>query len=391
MIHEVTLPKERIPAKYDYWSYKCAIQNGSKVSKGDKLATIVFSKDDVTKPRYLQHKIPICEFDMFSDFEGYVYQQHGSSTMCYNSWDSIKPNERILLTIYPDLDELCSSYFGTSYEISTDEFSSEKAIFWLRVAGKSFREGYMTKSGFLLYGGDISLQFVVLSGQPILKIISRKETLPIKKRDTVLFRFEDNSIRSFPIIETPGKMIAPYKDHCFVNLKLSKEDVYLFSNKGWDILKVEHNNGDAAHIFPNSYRDSYQSPFSSFLFKRYVKKYIQALGEVGVVLDDYSIPSERRSAESAPSEKEVCYVYLMKDISNGYYKIGISNRPEYRERTLQSEKPTIELLTAKPFTSRIIAEAIEQALHKAFGEKRLRGEWFELTPSDVNDIIQTLK
>jgi hypothetical protein len=29
-----------------------------------------------------------------------------------------------------------------------------------------------------------------------------------------------------------------------------------------------------------------------------------------------------------------CYVYLMKDVSNNYYKIGISKTPEYRERTL---------------------------------------------------------
>ena len=89
--------------------------------------------------------------------------------------------------------------------------------------------------------------------------------------------------------------------------------------------------------------------------------------------------------------KESCYVYLMKDLANGFHKIGVSNSPEYRERTLQSEKPTIELICAKKYPSRLIAESIEYSLHRAFGEKRLRGEWFELTPSDVNDIIQTLK
>jgi hypothetical protein len=71
-------------------------------------------------------------------------------------------------------------------------------------------------------------------------------------------------------------------------------------------------------------------------------------------------------------------------------KIGISNRPEYRERTLQSEKPTIELLCAKQYPSRTIAEAIEGALHKAFGEKRLRGEWFNLSDQDVIDLKITL-
>ena len=89
--------------------------------------------------------------------------------------------------------------------------------------------------------------------------------------------------------------------------------------------------------------------------------------------------------------QDPCYVYLMKDIANGYHKIGISNHPEYREGTLQSEKPTIELVCARQYPSRAIASAIESALDTAFAEKRLRGEWFELGENEVNDIIQTLK
>jgi hypothetical protein len=80
----------------------------------------------------------------------------------------------------------------------------------------------------------------------------------------------------------------------------------------------------------------------------------------------------------------------MKDETNGYHKIGISNKPEYRERTLQSEKPTIALLCAKEFPTRIIAEAIESALHKTFEDKRLRGEWFALDEKDVLNVIKTL-
>jgi len=36
--------------------------------------------------------------------------------------------------------------------------------------------------------------------------------------------------------------------------------------------------------------------------------------------------------------------YLMIDEQNNYYKIGRSNNPNYRESTLQSEKPLIKLL-----------------------------------------------
>jgi regulator of replication initiation timing len=88
--------------------------------------------------------------------------------------------------------------------------------------------------------------------------------------------------------------------------------------------------------------------------------------------------------------KDACYLYLMKDFNTGYYKIGISNSPEYREKTLQSEKPTIEMICNKKYVSRRMAASFEQALHKTFSEKRVRGEWFELNQNDVEEIKSTL-
>ena len=91
------------------------------------------------------------------------------------------------------------------------------------------------------------------------------------------------------------------------------------------------------------------------------------------------------------NEKASCYVYLMMDTTNNFHKIGISNHPRYREHTLQSDKPTIELLCAKEYPSRAIAEAIESALHNVYANKRIRGEWFNLDVSDVENIKQTLR
>jgi hypothetical protein len=81
----------------------------------------------------------------------------------------------------------------------------------------------------------------------------------------------------------------------------------------------------------------------------------------------------------------------MIDLTNKFHKIGISNYPEYREKTLQSEKPMIELLCPKKYPSRRIAESIEKALHSTFNEKRIRGEWFELDESEIDEISKTLK
>lgn len=88
--------------------------------------------------------------------------------------------------------------------------------------------------------------------------------------------------------------------------------------------------------------------------------------------------------EEIQHESDCCYTYLMKDTSNGYYKIGMSNNPTYRERTLQSEKPTIELVHSRKFCDRKKARNHEKELHEKFKSKRIRGEWFDL---DIKDVV----
>lgn len=75
------------------------------------------------------------------------------------------------------------------------------------------------------------------------------------------------------------------------------------------------------------------------------------------------------------------WVYLMKDLRNGFYKIGESAVPQYREKTLQSEQPLIELVEAWSGTT-----DDEKHLHRCFAEKRIRGEWFRLNDSDIEEI-----
>ncbi len=116
-------------------------------------------------------------------------------------------------------------------------------------------------------------------------------------------------------------------------------------------------------------------------FKDYIEKYISLFTTID--------PADYESTEKDKKEKK-CYVYLMKDTTNLYYKIGISNKPKYRERTLQSEKPTIELICFKQFQTRKIAESFEKALHAAYNSKRIRGEWFKLDENDVNQIKESL-
>jgi hypothetical protein len=63
--------------------------------------------------------------------------------------------------------------------------------------------------------------------------------------------------------------------------------------------------------------------------------------------------------------------YIIKDENTGLYKIGRSCDPLNREKTLQSEKPTLKAV-------KIFKEDHESELHKLYEKQRVRGEWFKL-------------
>lgn len=79
--------------------------------------------------------------------------------------------------------------------------------------------------------------------------------------------------------------------------------------------------------------------------------------------------------------KDIGYCYLMIDHNTGYFKIGRSLAPYDRERTLQSEKPTIEMILKWEGGPKE-----EAKWHRRFSKKRIRGEWFDLNEFDVKEI-----
>lgn len=85
-----------------------------------------------------------------------------------------------------------------------------------------------------------------------------------------------------------------------------------------------------------------------------------------------------------PEPKErMGYVYLMKNHRSGMFKIGFSKAPKYREKTLQSEEPEIEMLHHFKGTMED-----EKDLHAQFADKRVRGEWFSLTQEEVDALLR---
>lgn len=85
--------------------------------------------------------------------------------------------------------------------------------------------------------------------------------------------------------------------------------------------------------------------------------------------------------ESNNKKNKINKTYLMIDRSNGYVKIGKSKDPKHRERTLQSEKPSIEMIY-------ICDDDIEYKLHDEYKDFRKRGEWFTLSEKQIHDICK---
>jgi len=87
---------------------------------------------------------------------------------------------------------------------------------------------------------------------------------------------------------------------------------------------------------------------------------------------------EKKRIERKTRTKKSKYLYLMKDDANGYYKIGISHSCKYREKTLQSAKPTIKLVGKWRHLDKY-----ERAWHDYFYKYNTRGEWFNLSKVQV--------
>lgn len=120
-------------------------------------------------------------------------------------------------------------------------------------------------------------------------------------------------------------------------------------------------------------------------FTLYTKKWINEM-----LKDEYIIylknlnNSKLIKSVTKHKEKLKQRTYIIKDDNTGFYKIGKSIKPREREKTLQSEKPTIKMI--KEFKT-----DIESKLHKKYSKHRIRGEWFDLNNVQLKYICTNYK
>lgn len=290
-----------------------------------------------------------------------------------------------LFTLYNDKSSLVNDLFKYRFNVSKDDFTGscvvncefEEKRFSILNNFYACSVLGMNMSSCV----DINVEFV--GGKYYLLLFYDKKIIRLDKNNSLLMLLDNGCILSLKPSIKPANGLCKYQ---LTDSDLSELEANKFTK--WRIIGVDGepllsgNNNCCSHIMSEtneSQRLSYDT------FQRFIIDFR------GIVRNNtpHEQLAETKTEELNSGEKP-CYVYLMIDTTNNFHKIGISNNPKYREHTLQSDKPTIELVCAKEYPSREIAEAIESALHRVYASKRIRGEWFNLDETDIDGIRKTL-
>lgn len=360
-----------------YLKITWTIPNASYVHGNEALGKVSY-----IKPKYRGG------FNILAPCDGFLYIEEELPYLDNNEnntifWESTNPafykkELQGIARVFQSMQDLLFYYFKTDKSVlEKDPYTNLHKIKWED----------KTRGIFSEYG-IITLDYI--NDKAVLVFDSEEK---FRKGDCISLRFDNDKILDYLIQNEPTK-VYPCKSIEYYSylyyFTLYEDDLELLSEFELDSYRITYlNNRLPAKTIPSAslfiLSDDVYIPLAITI---YTRCYLDALNRL---VPEYKFPS--RSITRSPKEYifDWCYVYLMKDTSNGYYKIGISNTPEYRERTLQSEKPTIEMLACKKFPTRKIAESIESALHTAYSQQRLRGEWFNLDEPGVAAIIETLK
>ena len=376
--------------------YDMKVRDFSNVTKGQHVCSIIKNP----------YKADRKEYKILSPISGIINFEFRSDVKEFLCKDDFIQNTFFLFSVYKDRNSLMDWKYEVGYEkkIEEDRFDSSVSLSFDKVAGRAkfnsdsdiFGEGYKglemsTESGINMI---VSLQvknsipYIIFNFDSKRILLSNGDSVDLLFRDTLCDKFYTLSFKI-----TGNYTNVKFGDVYDINYycKLSRKDINRMKKDFCDGWRIRFSKYPLLSI--EGYNESVWSPreYAGDIFNSYVNRFVDSIDDIS---ENYSIifanDTEINCISTSNGNSGKCYVYLMCDTTNGYFKIGLSNNPEYREKTLQSEKPTIEKICAKSYPNRSIASAIESALHKAYENKRIRGEWFQLDTNDVESIIATL-
>lgn len=296
-----------------------------------------------------------------------------------------------------------------------DKFTGTTCIHWEKIGG-------FNAIGIpLTYDESDNLYLCAMykDSKICLEMYFNSKVFKLKKGDTISFKFSEGKIIDFTLGVRPATALPPiifpeddeeseyskaiwittgYYTPSHMNRKtmkkvcffLSKTDLRTFIQKPIESYRITYNSEGGAYIDNIPYNVMMVTP----ICQEVIQDMFEVLAKTVSKYDSgYAIDklNTEQTESTSTVEFDYCYVYLMYDTNTGYYKIGMSNNPTYREGTLQSEKPTIEMLACHKYPSRKFAAAIEAALHNVYKDFHVRGEWYKLSKEDVSIIKEGLK
>lgn len=360
---------------------KWLVENNSKIQIGDEIAEI---KGGNAYSTYFTYRLKAKKSGILSIIK--------NDTSFLNN--GLEQNETLCI-ISDNFEVVFNNTYFNRNKIEFDVFTNTKTIKWEIVGGymAPFNSDYDSPIGGIIsnseIGKDLIFSFENVNKRDYLTFYFFSDDYKLETGDRINFLFKNEKIFNFEIVEKPIKSNLNWKNLFETRVLLTSDEIEYFKNHKLDKWKINFNTNNQSIIGDADNYYWYSGDNYDKVLKRLVTEYVEL---VKTHIDDYKpLKKGETVLENQSKTQEECYVYLMIDTTNNFHKIGISNKPEYREKTLQADKPTIELIVSKRFPNRKIAESIEKSLHLTFKEKRIRGEWFELDNNEVDDIIETLK
>mgnify|MGYP001246704266 CR=1 FL=1 len=315
----------------------------------------------------------------------------------------------IIFTIHKEIDsekllEIRKKSLQNIPFIDVDEFLDTTEIKWKSISGKKYNYNSDIFDSFILWGTPLSISTSetdyqkdwLLNKHPLIFTINNLEN-----KDFIVFKYPASEYK----LKMGSKISLIFNDKLSLHFNIASKPYAVKKNWSWEskvfetkiqllaseleilrtkpLVKWQVLISDTDKI--RGVNDSQNIQFSiNNLIEDYFTLIKSHIADYTPLLDRDDIKLDHKKNDG------ICFLYLMKDFNTGYHKIGISNTPEYREKTLQSEKPTIEMICNKQFVTRKIAHSFEQALHKTYADKRIRGEWFNLDQKDIEELKLTL-
>jgi len=342
------------------------------------------------------------DFELVSELDSYKIESIKCPRQGYHDFYNTIGRYRghaFCFALFKDRLSYLENRFTNRFKKSTDPFTQKNSFEWQSIGAPSDKllnvmETYglvttdTTQRSSIQLTPELFFYPINIDGLDYITFEFLYRELKLRKKDTITFLFENGNLIEFDLT-SKFHTVTP-KQVKGVHVPISQQELEVLSEQNLDQVRVyqksinytfDIDTGDYVEVWDVTKKN-----------KQYVIKnlFSDHLAQVQTHLEEYKPLVSKDEYQEEQGVDSLCYVYLMVDRVNGFYKIGISNEPEYRERTLQSEKPSIELITSKKFPNRTLAGSFEKALHETYDSKRLRGEWFELSEQDAEHIKQVL-